>query len=825
MIPIFDFRLWIFDFRVAGVALVFASVGGAGAQQPAAPQQPTTQPGPPAGQQPARPLKPAGNPAQRPPGPPAAGPPGAPSLQAPPPPDQMEVNGETWQLRADDTIVGTNVTITYGEYTLTGGHLEGNVDRELVLTGNPTLTFRGQTLTGDVVRFSPPSRSYRIENLHTALTPEFLHGRLLTPLYLSADEVYGTRRQPIFGSVVDATTCLYPDPHYFIRSGGVKVEPGKRAILKHASIYLFGHRLLTLGTLVIPLDQRPRQLRYSHLPYVGRSADEGWFAKSTFDYILADRAPGLLRFDLMQKKGVGLGVDQAWNLLKAAGAFALYAIPTGGSTKNLTGRLSNRQNIGGGQTLTLDNDFQQNSYLALPGTTTFNTRFGYARNWQGASTTLNLSRMANDSGGSQFSGATSTHNYAANFGQTLQLGQTGTVSFNADYSRFTTANFGTKDPTTGAVTGAFAQRTEQLSTRFEADQRASNYTLQLVANKNIPVGQRTGQSFFSGLEKLPELTLSNFRFTHGFLSDLPITFLVSAGKYSEGSFGTGTGGTTGAKVVQTDRAVTGFDLNNTHFALTHSTDLNVSGGFQQYFYGDDRYAQYILRNNTSLTQRWGRHSGVNFQYTYQKPEGSTPFRFDQQGQFHTLTADFGQLDDQRVQLTARVGYDFSAASFGGVSRPWQTLSANLLLRPVAWARFQSLYSFDPNTGQMVSATGDLRLRGRSDFALDLVGRFDPRVHKFGQVNAYLNLPIGPSWRVIALTQYNGYLGRFESRNLQIKHEWDCLEASLTYIDNPFGFRNDRQVFFTLRIKAFPFFQQFGVGQFGQAINPGVGSIY
>jgi hypothetical protein len=325
------------------------------------------------------------------------------------------------------------------------------------------------------------------------------------------------------------------------------------------------------------------------------------------------------------------------------------------------------------------------------------------------------------------------------------------------------------------------------------------------------------------VEKLPEVTLSNYRFTQGFLSKVPATFLVSAGKYSEGGTLIGSGG--GNSQISTERVITGVDINNTRIALTPRTDLNFAGGFQQFFYGKDGTAQYIVRNNTTLSQRWSKHSGINLNYTYQQPEGGTPFRFDQQSHYNALNADMGMLDDRRIQLTARVGYDFGQTSFGNIKTPWQTLSTNLLIRPVDWARFRSLMTFDPNTGKFVSATADLRFRGHNDFSFDMVGRFDPQRHKFGQINSFFNLPIGKLWRVIGLFQYNGYLSKFESRNLQIIRDLHCMEASITYVDNPFGFRNDKQIFFQLRIKAFPVFQKFGVGQFGQAIDTSVGDIY
>lgn len=134
-------------------------------------------------------------------------------------------------------------------------------------------------------------------------------------------------------------------------------------------------------------------------------------------------------------------------------------------------------------------------------------------------------------------------------------------------------------------------------------------------------------------------------------------------------------------------------------------------------------------------------------------------------------------------------------------------------------------SFDPNTGRFLSVTGDFRFRGRARFALDLVTRYDPARKRFGQVNGYLDLPVGRWWRLVTMMQYNGYLARFESRNLQIVRDLHCLEASIAYQENPFGYRADRQITFQLRVKAFPMFQRLGSGAFGQLSDTGIGEAF
>ncbi len=712
--------------------------------------------------------------------------------------DQTTITVEEGELQGT-RIRARGVVVRSGEYTLTGGSLEGDTEGELLFSGSPTLTFRGQTLVGEVIRFRPRTREYRVESLRSALSPEFLQGQLLSPLILHGGSISGRHREPIDGWDLDCTTCDRPLAHYLLRATSVTVIPGRRVILRKATIRLWNRNLVTLPTLIIPLDARPRHSGYT--PEVGRSQDEGLFVKAAFNYVLSDRAPGLYRVDLMEKKGLGLGLEQEWSAVRAAGLLALYVMPFSGSGQNLSSRLGYRQSLGGGQTLALSNDLTRNSYLSLPQTTSLATRLGYTRQLAGANTSLNLSRSRTTTASSQ------STSYGAALSQTLAISRAANLTANADYSQYSTS------------AGTFAQRTEQLAARLQGDLRAPNYLLQLQANRNVPIGRSTAQSYFGGVEKLPEVTLSNYRFTAGPLARAPVSFSLSAGQYSEGTTISGT-----QTRQKAERVVGGLEFSNTRYALSSSTELSLSGGFQQYFYSEGS-AQYVLRNNASLSQRLGKRSGINVNYTYQRPEGGTPFRFDSQGQFHALAADAGWMDDRRVQLSVRMGYDFAQSRFEGFNQPWQTVSANLLVRPNDSWQVRNLLSFDPNTGRFLSTTSDLRIRGSNDLALDVVARYDPRRSKIGQANAYASIPIGRLWRVNALVQYNGYLNRFESRNLQIIRDLHCLEAALTYSDNPFGYRAERQIYFQLRIKALPLFQRFGAGPFGQALDTSIGERF
>lgn len=704
--------------------------------------------------------------------------------------DHIRFNDATGEIRARG-----HVTFQVGEYILTGNLLTGNVRSQVVLTGNSQLVYRGLTATGDRIVFYPKRHTYEIDHPSITLSPEFLQNRLISPLFISGGEVSGKSTQNISATNTNLTTCPAPKPHYEFHAGSIEVIPGKRAILKRVGFDLFGHPILTLPVLVLPLNERFQRHRSTYTPSIGRSADEGFYVKTALNYLLSSKAPGIFRLDAMEKKGIGLGINQNWDLAKMVGGLMLYDIPTSGSSNNLSASLNNQQSLGAGYAMNIGADYQRNSYLSLPDSTVFNTRFGLTRHTGNSQLSLNLSRLANDSSGF------STHSYAATLSESAQFSSHTSLTSNFNLTRYSTGGQG------------ISSLVQQLDSRLELDNHENNYTLTLIANRTTPVGRQSSESFFSGVQRLPEVNLNNYRFDGGFLSKLPLTLGLGFGRYIEPQFN---------QNVATERAAFSMNVSDLTNQLTRSTHLTTSFGFRQFFYADG-FAQYVLQNTTDLTQDWGKGSGVNINYTYQRAEGGTPFNFDVQGGYNAINADLGVLSDPHFQATARVGYDFNQTGFGAIA--WQTFSANLLFKPSRYFQWQNLITYDPNSNRFIAVTSTIHARGPDKLALDLVTRYDAQLHTFGNINGYINLPFAKVWRLVALFQYNGYIGRFMSQDFQLTRNYGCLTMGITYINNPFGFRNDRSLYFTLQINAFPVSNQFGIGQFGQAIDTSVGGIY
>lgn len=775
------------------------------------------------------------------------GPPSLPTLEI--------LQGEDVSTSADGTFSARNVQIRYAGTTLTADRVEGDFDRELVFSGHAKIEGRNLFSYADAIHLYPRTRSYRLDNPRAVLQPELLENRVLDPVFVFGGEFGGTRAGYTDAEKFIATTCIEPSHHYELRVGSAELFPHKRLILRRVGVVFFGRRLITLPTLVIPLDRNLRRPRTDYLPEFGQNIEEGYYARFPYTFAIGAAAAALLRFDATQKRGEGYRIEQEYLAGKQSsafdtsgyggsggysggfgtpggngaitsaygygtlgprlprlgtglgptngGLFAMQGYFNDGFRRNFNASFRHQQGIGSNNRFALLTEMRRNSFYTSQDQTSQNTRFTFSHNdsTHGVNADLALGLATNDSSGFSTNQLTGSLRHSFDF---ASVGSNrNSLSYSFDFNRYLSESSGTF--------GSATQRTARLDSQFQFQHVSRDYSFSAQANKSTPVGKQSSTGTFGTLERLPELQFSadTINFKGGWLRSLPLHLDIGAGRYSEPSSN-----------IATDRVLLGLTLQDTPI-MRGNTEMTFGGGFEQRMYGDGA-AQYIVRNTTRLRQHLGGRSGFDISYQYQQPEGGTPFFFDTFGASHYITGEAGYLDDQHFQLTARVGYDFLGTSR---ERPWQSLSTRLMWRPTPSVRFDSLATYDPNTSRFFALTNSLRFRARNDFALDILSRYDPQQGKFSQINTQFDFPLGRSWRLLGLLRYNGFSGKFESQNLQIVHEWDCLEASFTYSENPFSFRPDRQFYFTLRIKAFPFFRSFDRGPAGQALGPGLGDLF
>ena len=842
----------------AAAAALLAALGGASPQPPA--------PAPAGDASPAAPASPA------PPAAPAAPdkPPLPPVPQTTPPDTGPEVSPATPGVNLDPPPPGSPAgdpdavaaapLADLGPDALTldqADALSVDVERRIVAEGNVVLRFRGYriradratfdssrllaTFAGNVVIEGEPqnvpqtfqldtltldtrTREFTSANGRTVVPVELLAPTLVQPLRLSGKTLAREGRDLV---ALDGllTTCDYPDPHYHIGFRRATVIPNRRIALRDVTLFDGRNRkLLRIPYLAVPITDRVP--RYNYLPQVGQNNEEGVFVKSVVGYLLRDDLPGLLRVDLMQKKGVGLGVDQAYQLgAAAAGTLVLYGLrDQSRGVGNLSGQLSHQQRFGANFTASLSSTFQQNSYNAVnAGSKTQYTTLTATRTAGGTGTTASLSLSRSQFG---LSGASETATYAVT--QTQRFGQSGNVRLALNGSRFQT-------PSLGGAAGATTRQDQTGDLR--ANTRLGAFDVELAANKNL-AGGSAGGGFFGGTERLPEIIVSTdtarFAPANGFFRKVPLRIQAGVGRFVESGFDFSGGGTGAPRRTETERALLAVDATPQPIPIAGpNLSLQLAGTLRQTVYGAGDAAQYVLGGRSQLTRRLGGTSSLNLTYGYQRPYGAPPlgFRLDESGSFNNLGANLA-VNGSRVRLALFTGYDIQRARldrdalFGAPRNPWQNLAIQLGLRPSGVFQTRFTGSYDINSGRLRDLTNRVRVRVPGGVALDTGLRYDPRTGKFSQINALLESPLwGGLWNVYALAGYNGFTRRFEYKNFALTRAYHDYEVTFTYVDQPFGFRSEKGFNLSIRLKAFPFLQRTGVGQYGTALDTGTGEVF
>ncbi len=118
----------------------------------------------------------------------------------------------------------------------------------------------------------------------------------------------------------------------------------------------------------------------------------------------------------------------------------------------------------------------------------------------------------------------------------------------------------------------------------------------------------------------------------------------------------------------------------------------------------------------------------------------------------------------------------------------------------------------------------VRVSASERFKLDLGTRYDTTIKQLADARLVLNAQLGKLWNIQANAGYNGISNSFDYRSVMLTRDLHCWEASITYIDQS-GFFKNKGIQLNLRIKAFPFFRDYGAGSFGQTLDTSVGNVY
>lgn len=715
-------------------------------------------------------------------------------------------------------IAEGDVVIRYNGYRAYADR--ATVDRNtrmVTLEGRTRLETARQTVYADYIELNTDTRDFTARQARTIIPPDLVGPNLQQLLYLEGETITRTGRV-IVATNGRLTTCEFPLPHYRFAFARAQVIPNDRVILRNTSFYRYNNRVFTLKYLTVPIRD---DIRTSFTPQVGRTEEEGYFIKSAFGYALTQffpglgqpDYPGLFRVDLMEKKGIGLGIDQAYRFADvAAGTFVFYGLnDRSRNVTNTNGRVSHLQRVGEVD-ISVTSDFQNNSYYAATqNSKTQNSTLSATRFVGPSSTTITYNLGKSDLQTSVSDNSQYTITQEQRFGQNFRV----RARFNGSdqNSSFTSL---TSSTTSG--------RTEQNGD-LTASGRVGIFDLDLQANRSFAArlrGTSSNGNFFSGTERLPEFTLrTTGERIGGNFTNLPLNFALGFGRFVENP-----GRTT------TSRALIDIDGSRTYsLAPRNATSFTMNGGLRQYLYEGGDAAQYVLESSPQFVQRIGRDATYNLNYSYLRPYGGAPlnFRLDSIGSNNNLGTSLN-VQSYRTRLSLLTGFDIQRSQAditeGQRRNPWQNLSAQLALRPspIFQTRFTSTY--DLNNAILVDATNRIRVRAPGGFAFDSGLRYDPRTKKFPQITSSLETPLfGDKANFTAFAGYNGVTKKFDYRSFALTRILHDYEITLRYIDQPFGFRTEKGFSFTIRLKALPGAVFSNTGQYGTPLDTGTGEVF
>ncbi|MDQ2732582.1 MAG: hypothetical protein M3Y56_13065, partial [Armatimonadota bacterium] len=390
------------------------------------------------------------------------------------------------------------IKINYRGGTVIGRSLTYNpVTHVAVLKGNVVLNSRGQEYRADAISLDTNSRLWNLTNFSTTVQPRDIpNGQVVEPIYISGPSFANTLSNEYHVQRGQVTSCNLPgdSAHYWVDAKEVTLIPGNKLIMRGASFVLLGHRLFTLPSVTLSLNERTQ--RNQILPEFGHNQYEGYYVKEKYPIGLAGTS-ALLLLDLMSKKGVGKGIDDAYRFLHGTGRFHIYQIKekdTG--TNDLQASIEDTRRIGDFN-LRLNSNYSKNDYTQAATTgssqTSQNSTFGFDRSNAFGSTSADISLSTNDATASKSLSLTENLKQSFNLGKRFRIDGT----FGRNLNSFTNT------PLAGAApqfTPAVGQNEFGLSFT-ETDPRV---TAILASDVHQPFG---GSQFYF-VERYPELTFT-----------------------------------------------------------------------------------------------------------------------------------------------------------------------------------------------------------------------------------------------------------------------------------------------------------------------------
>jgi LPS-assembly protein len=670
----------------------------------------------------------------------------------------------------------------YKGYHVFADQVDGSLQTNIfTLRGNVKVIGKDSVVVGDRVTVNFDNNTYLAEDADSQLDPRLVQGMLRDDLYVKAQQSYGSERQ-IWAHNADITTCNLKEPHYHLDAKDAEIRPGKRAILRHTKIKLFGRTILSVAYLNIPLDNP----EHRYTPEVGQSEEEGYYIKTRWGIPLRGDNVFDSRVDYMTKLGTGLGGDYRYFNRSMNGLARFYTIV--GKANTLSVSNDHRQEFKWG-TLTLNNDYQKNNYLTAPGSTTLNTRAQLVfPQGSGATTRLSLNRSGSKSGSFDTSNQSIAISDQRNFGRGTRT--------TLDVNWLQSGN---------QYQGQESNTREQIDVRMRANHELKIATANLEYVRTIPVGETQG--IFGGSDRTPFVSLTSDArkiFGNRVGERFPFNTELSFGEFSAN---------TGAQQNKISRYNMDFRFNRPDRS-DKRLRIDLGGQFRQGMYSDDT-AQYTQGANATASYRLGRDTSANFRYNYLRQHGFSPLLIDRSGRTNLFTTDLSYRPVQPLLIGLQSGYDFLRLERKEIS--WQQVGLRTEFTPKENVMFRTLSTYDTFSQQWSNVRLDFAYKHNDQF-LALGARYDGIRKVWSNANLYLeNIRFGRT-SFSAILTYNGFTKQFDSQQYSFIYDLHCAEAIVVYTQQNTGFRSGKDIALFIRLKAIPFDIPFGFGRRGQPLG-------
>jgi hypothetical protein len=695
-------------------------------------------------------------------------------------------DGVIYDMERGLAFAQRNVEFTYREFKVKGDR--GVVDytkNEATLTGNLTVTVRGQVLRGRTLTFNLDSGQWVLSQIETEFPPDlFPPGSVLEPIYVSNGTVTG-QDDEVRGNDFRFSSC--DRDHYYVQSKRLDFyrdaqgEPD-RIVLKKNKLYVLGKAVAPLPVYVVAL-QGARSRRVGLQPIVGQNVIDGYFVKTVYDLAANEKKTDSLLIDAMQKRGLGLGFQR--ELAKGAGLFYLYAITGQDGGRQIDSRIQRNWQITPNLQSSINFQSTKDNPYGGEGTSSQNGNVQFAYSTPNVNSSLFMNYADSSSQFSDFKSFTSSFQHKQDFGSGWSIDANSLYAGNQ--------SLGVTNSSTLDNSLILSNRARLFDTYLSAELHDD-----LLRNQSY------------ALERLPEiaLTTDTTRLGVGLLNNyLPGDIGLGFGSYNEPSTGN-----------RLDRTLMNYRTRQQTQRLLSvgrfQSNFNYRGRFQQSLYSNST-ARYDYDYNLALENRLGSIS-TTLNYFKQRAQGYTPFQFDFLAPAEYVDAVFSYQPSTKLRLNVSGGRDLQ-----------NSFTRDIDTR-VQWAPSRNFYAslgatYSPESRTFGDMTGNFRIARNPDKlfggTLDLGIRYSPATSRIVRVNSSLDFFLTKKTRIQALTGYNGVSGEVDFNQIRISRDLHCFNLFATYDGT------NRELRFDLALKAFPFVDtRFGVGQFGEGFDSRIGNF-